>query len=508
MVYTNYFIDILQKYTADQVLLIEGKQSVRASELLQSSKQLACALHKKGIKQGDRVLLAVKPSIEFLQIIYANMMLRTIVSIIDPEMGRDNYKAKLKQFNPHHAFVDSRLVLLSEHPILKYILLKLNKAIPSFPILKNVNIFTAGMRLPILQKHTPIKSLFKTIEEEKDFCKGNDEDEFLITYTSGTLSQPKGVVHSYSSLANSIKHLSDMLKNNGDISIATHLPQFALLGISAGVQVYLWDHQLTAKAKLDFIAQNSITCLFGPPSDYLPMMQYLISVDEKFPKCLKNIYLGSAPVYSSFLSKLSACCEQVKVTCLYGMTENLMVAYVDSYEKLTADVEGDLVGTPFPKVKLKIEADGEIRVSSDQLFIRYFESERHDGTHLTGDLGKIDENGRLILHGRKKDMIIRGNFNVYPGLYEPTINKIDGINEAVMIGLYNPEKADEEIILIVESECPMKSSDVLLKLKTGIHSIDKEALPDRIIFMKLPRSGRQNKVNRKELTEHVKQFLA
>ena len=142
------------------------------------------------------------------------------------------------------------------------------------------------------------------------------------------------------------------------------------------------------------------------------------------------------------------------------------------------------------------------------MFIRYFESERHDGTHLTGDLGKIDENGRLILHGRKKDMIIRGNFNVYPGLYEPTINKIDGINEAVMIGLYNPEKADEEIILIVESECPMKSSDVLLKLKTGIHSIDKEALPDRIIFMKLPRSGRQNKVNRKALTEHVKQFLA
>lgn len=508
MVYTNYFIDILQKYTADQVLLIEGKQSVQAAELLQSSKQLACALHKKGIKHGDRVLLALKPSIEFLHIIYANMMLRTIVSIIDPEMGRDNYKAKLKQFNPHHAFVDSRLVLLSEHPILKYILLKLNKAIPSFPILKNVNIFTAGMRLPILQKHTPVKSLFKTIEEEIDFCKGNDDDEFLITYTSGTLSQPKGVVHSYSSLANSIRLLSDMLKNNGDTSIATHLPQFALLGISAGVQVYLWDHQLSAKAKLDFITRNSITCLFGPPSDYLPMVQYLIDVNEKFPKCLKNIYLGSAPVYSSFLSKLSACCEQVKVSCLYGMTENLMVAYVDANEKLTAAVEGDLVGNAFSNVKLTIESDGEIRVSSNQLFTRYFESERHNGSHLTGDLGKIDENGRLILHGRKKDMIIRGNFNVYPGLYEPTINKIDGIIEAVMIGLYNPKKADEEILLIIESEYPMKANDVLLKLKAGIHTIDKEALPDKIIFMKLPRSGRQNKVNRKELSEHVKKLLA
>jgi hypothetical protein len=70
------------------------------------------------------------------------------------------------------------------------------------------------------------------------------------------------------------------------------------------------------------------------------------------------------------------------------------------------------------------------------------------------------------------------------------------------------EKADEEIILVVESEYKMEANDILTKLKTGIYSIDKKAVPDRVIFMKLPRSGRQNKVNRKELSVYIKHLLS
>jgi acyl-CoA synthetase (AMP-forming)/AMP-acid ligase II len=507
MFYSNYFIKILGSFEAGQVLLIQDNQSVKAGELLTLSKYLAHSLHKNGVKKGDRVVLAVNPGVMFLQIIYANMILRTTVSIIDPEMGRDNYNAKLKQFNPHHAFVDSRLVFLSEHPIIRYFLLKSNKTIPSFPILKNVNLFTTGFPLPVLQKHTPVKKLINTIENEIDLIDGDEKEDFLITYTSGTLSQPKGVLHSYFSLGNSIRYLTDLLGNNGDKAIATHLPHFAMLGINAGVKVYLWDNQLSAKAKLDFIERNSITTLFGPPSDYLPMLQHMKKVNRTLPNSLKNIYLGSAPVYSAFLLKLLAYCVNVKVTCLYGMTENLMVTSVDACEKIESEINGDLVGTPFPNVKVHIEPDGEISVSSDQLFTRYLDFENHNGFLLTGDLGKFDEKGRLVLLGRKKDMIIRRNFNLYTALYEPTINNIDGVIEAVMIGLYNPERADEEVVLVVESERPMKADQILAKLKEGKFSIDKEALPDKIIFMKLPRSGRQNKVNRRELAEHIRDLL-
>ncbi len=105
-------------------------------------------------------------------------------------------------------------------------------------------------------------------------------------------------------------------------------------------------------------------------------------------------------------------------------------------------------------------------------------------------------------------MIIRRNFNVYPGLFEPTINKIEGVIESAMIGLYNKEKADEEIVLVVETEYRMSEDTLAGKLRAGQYSIDREALPDRIIFMTLPRSGRQNKVNRQVLAVQIETLLA
>jgi acyl-CoA synthetase (AMP-forming)/AMP-acid ligase II len=508
MLYTNYFIDQVRAMDSTTVLLQENSKSITAADLLTSSERLAHALIQKGVKSGDRVVLAVKPGVEFLQIIYANMMIRTVMSIIDPEMGRDNYKAKFKQFDPQHAFVDGRLILLREHPIARFLVQKLNKTIPDFPRLNKGNLFTTGPWLPIIQSHSAVRSLIKQDFKPVDWVQDNDADDFLVTYTSGTLAEPKGVVHSYASLSNSIRYLSEMLRNHNDQAIATHLPQFALVGISAGVKVYMWDNTWTAAKKLEFITANNITTLFGPPSDYLPLVQYLKQSNSSFPATLKNIYLGSAPVYSAFLRKLLTCCDHVRVTSLYGMTENLMVAHQDARQKVNEIMEGDLVGTPFPNVTLSLAADGEISIQSDQLFTRYWHTKKNTGPHPTGDLGRIDEKGRLILQGRKKDMIIRRNFNVYPGLYEPTINKIEGITEAVMIGVYNKEKADEEIILVVESEQRMPAEQVMAKLRSGQFSIDREALPDKILFMNLPRSGRQNKVNRQLVTKQVESIPA
>lgn len=505
MVFTNYFIDSLRSFPPEKELLVADGKSITAQVLLHSSHGLAQELLKKGVKRGDRVILAAKPGVEFLQIMYANMMIRTVVSIIDPEMGRDNYKAKLAQFKPQHAFVDSRLVLLSEHPIARFVVHKLKPNVPDVPILRGCQVFTTGLRLPIVQRHFHLASLLKTSSEPADLQSADDHDDFLVTYTSGTLSEPKGVVHSYASLSNSIRYLADMLRQNNDQIIATHLPPFVLIGMSAGVKVFLWDNAWSAQERLRFIGENKISTLFGPPSDYLPMVQLLNATGSKFPLCLKNIYLGSAPVYNSFLTKLLACCDQVNVTSLYGMTENLMVTHQNARQKINEVVDGDLVGTPFPNVKLSIAADGEILVDSDQLFTRYWHLNESARPHQTGDLGKVDSQGRLILQGRKKDMIIRRNFNVYPGLYEPTINKIEGITEAVMIGVYNNEEADEEIVLVVETEDKLEASVIEAKLRSGKFSIDREALPDRIVFMKLPRSGRQNKVNRHLLRTHVEQ---
>lgn len=501
--YTNYFVEALRKRDDSEIIMYDEKKSINAGYLLESACALASGLQAKGVKKGDRVVMAVKPGIEFLQVMYANMMVGTTVAIIDPEMGRENYLQKLKQFSPNHAFIDSKLVLLNEHPLLKFAVLKLSKSVPSFPRIKNCQLFTAGARLPLAQKHTHISRLMKERDVAINFVAIDEKSDFLVTYTSGTLNEPKGVVHHYLGLSSSLGHLTKLLLKNTDEILATHLPHYALLGINAGIKVFLWDNKMDAAAKIAFITTKNITTLFGPPSDFIPLIDYLQERDEEFPACVRNVYLGSAPIYNSFLARFARLSDSLKITCMYGMTENLMVTIVDGHEKLAGTTQGDLVGAPLEGVAISIADDGEICIQSDQLYSHYWQQQKIQDFHFTGDLGKVDELGRLVLLGRKKDMIIRRNFNIYPGLYEPTIHKIKGIREAVMLGIYNNKKADEEIVLVIDGEESLDARNIMKQLTTGLYSIDKEALPDSIVFMPIPHSGRQAKIDRKLLLRQL-----
>ncbi len=88
---------------------------------------MAQQLAHHGLQKDDMVILAVAPGAEFLTIMYATVMLRVKVAIIDPEIGRDLYAAKLTQLNPKWAFVDSRLLMLQEHPLIRLAYFKLAK---------------------------------------------------------------------------------------------------------------------------------------------------------------------------------------------------------------------------------------------------------------------------------------------------------------------------------------------------------------------------------------------
>ncbi len=509
----------LNKTEPLRIMITEGQKSVAVSEIYNDALKIAFHLQELGFETGDRVAIAAPPNGEFIKIFYALVFLKAVVAIIDPEMGRDNYQSKLRQFNPNWAFVDSRLLLLQEHPVLRYFYLKKFRTTPYFPYTPTAKMIACGAILPIFQKKKFLKRWLKAsppadirwANNEPEISNGSDDlrapdsgDEFLITYTSGTLAEPKGVVHTFASLFHSITLIGELLDRSTENLIATYLPHYMLIGFCVGTPSIMYKPALPAADRLAFFDTRGVTTIMGPPSDFISLIEYCETNKTLFPASLQHLLLGAAPVTRRFLKRLSEVIQpHTRITCLYGMTENLLVATIDGRFKKEYECEGDLLGKPAKDVTIKI-VENEICIQSGQLFKGYFQLPARAPFHPSGDLGAFDKNNFLVLTGRKKDMIIRRHQNIYPAIYESTVNQMDGVTEAVFVGVYDDEQHDEKVYLIIEGD-RLSKNDVFQLLKTGKYSIDQEALPDEILFMTLPRSGRQRKVDKTAIRDYIKQ---
>ncbi|HEX6510063.1 MAG TPA: class I adenylate-forming enzyme family protein, partial [Chloroflexota bacterium] len=115
--------------------------------------------------------------------------------------------------------------------------------------------------------------------------------------------------------------------------------------------------------------------------------------------------------------------------------------------------------------------------------------------------------GRIILLGRSKDMIIRGRYNIYPALYEQRIEEIPGVARCALIGVWDERLGDERVVLAVEP-APAETDPGRLRHRVDRALrrdalIDSLALPDEVVVMPLPESGRSRKIDRNALRRRI-----
>ena len=503
--YTNTFWKQLTARPDNDIICQTEHHIYTAKQIIEKSLDLAKNLHQCQFHKGDKVVLALEPSIDFIIILYACMLLGAQIAIIDPHMGKIHYQAMLRQFNPSWAFVDGRLILLQEHPILRYLYLKFKPNGIYLPVNKQINTVACGINFPLFTPKYTLKSLYKSNYEGIHWEEIKSEDPFLVVYTSGTTSVPKAVVHSYKNISASLSAVEKILNLQRADNIATHLPHFVLLAVQSGMIAHIWKENWSPARKLQYIKNNNIQSLFQPPSELLPLIEWSLKKGLKLPNNLKHIMLGSAPVYPSFLRVLYELGpESLKVTCIYGMTEHLIVSYTDGRTKLSVDPSlGDFVGNPIENVTIDLNNKGNLLVSSPQLFLRYFHQSSRNESHDTGDIVTLVDNN-IYLQGRDKNMIIRRNTNIYPELYEPTLASITGVKDVAMFGKYSPEEEDEIIYLLIEPIGEHYSKKEILKsIRQKLTFIHRDAAPEKIIFGKVPRKGRQLKVDRQALLKLV-----
>ena len=522
--------DAAAKFPDHPAVTAPGKRSgkpgktISYRDLAAGIESTAAGLRREGFGPGERLLFSVRPGPAAFTLALAAVRAGGAIVFIDPGVGPELFRNRTALASPRWAASESLLYALSAPGPQRRLARRRGLLLPDYGAMK-VRHFHSGPWLPgVPFTSTNIRALSSNAPAGLPPVEAAAGQEAVIIFTSGTTGKPKGVVHSRGTLAAGFGQLSTRCTFAAGDRIHSEQLMMGLPALIAGAHWTMPAYGLSATIDpLRFAAElgsspgrKAATHVFLVPSQLAPILDAVESGQLVWPDTLKTVMLGAAPVLAPFLARAARLLPGVRFHCIYGMTEVLPIAIADGHEKLdfasgrtaefrTADGagEGDYLGGPLPGVRFRVADDHELIVSGPNMCLGYLGEDTMD-EHATGDLVRVDHGPagsggtpRLVLLGRKKDMIIRGKTNIYPGLYEPVIAGVAGVAQAAMVGV--PDGiGDEAVWLAVE---PRQGQDQAALLRT-LHRelprlIDESALPDRIEIMpKLPASGRHRKPDR------------
>ncbi|MEU8038184.1 class I adenylate-forming enzyme family protein [Streptosporangium sp. NPDC049078] len=452
----------------------------------------APARPEDGMRPGDGVLFAVRPGVDAVALALGAVAAGGTLVLADPGLAPDVLAARMAATRPAWVISESLLYTLSG-PLRRLarrrglLLPDLADPLPGHPVR---HLYT-GPWLPGVPRGALRLSrvLRRSSAVPGPEGYGADPDQpAAVIFTSGTTARPRGVVHTRGSLAAGLEMFRSAFPlGPGDV---VHTDQL-MLGLPALLAGATWSLPGGGDLAAELAARRA-THTFAVPVH----LDRLLRETPRLPGTLRYLLLGAAPAPPGVLRR--AIEAGPEVLSVYAMTEALPIAIASAHEKL-AQAEGDLLGEPLPGVGVRVAEDGELFVSGPHLARRYLGEEPLREV-ATGDLVRL-EGDRLVLLGRKKDMILRDGVNIYPGLYESGIAALPGVAEAAIVGLSDPETGDEEVVLAV---VPSEGYDEGLLRRALPEIVDAAALPDRIEPLDaFPRSGRADKLDRAALRDLV-----
>jgi len=264
---------------------------------------------------------------------------------------------------------------------------------------------------------------------------------------------------------------------------------------------------------------------------YLPESTVLMGVPTFYTRLLKNsgftkeacqsmrlFISGSAPLLAETFEEFESRTGH-RILERYGMTETGMLVS----NPLDGERVAGTVGFPLPDVETRIMDEennevsandvGILEVKGPNVFKGYWqmpektaEEIREDGFFITGDLASQNEEGRITLVGRNKDMIISGGLNIYPIEIETCINEMPGVVESAVIGVPHEDFGEGVVAVVVaEENADISAGGISAELSERIAKFKQ---PKKIEFVKsLPRNT-MGKVQKNVLRDQYKNILS
>lgn len=530
-------VDEAADFAPDSLAIqIPGKnisQSFR--ELRSVCDSSASGLLKAGFKRGDRVLLMVPFGAEFISLTFALFKAGMIPVLIDPGMGRKHMLRCIAESQP-----EGMIAIPLAHAVRK-IRPRFFKSVRTF-VTVGRRWFWGGKTLDQIQKLGDAD--FTAVDTRA-------EDPAAILFTSGSTGPPKGVLYSHGAFRQQTEVLKTLYNIQPGEKDLTTFPLFALFGIGLGMTAVIPEMDFTRPAKVDpkalcaLIEKHQIFSAFGSPALWNTVTRYCEAQNVSL-KSLQRILIAGAPVSGTLLQRFT---DRVDSECQiftpYGATESLPVASLERREILGEAWEfsqkgmGTCVGKPVAGVEVSIikitdepiaswsdslkvgkgEA-GEIVVKSAWTTRQYFNRETAnrlakiaDGEtirHRMGDIGRMDDQGRLWFYGRKNHRVETGTQTLFTIPCETLFNQHPFVRRSALIGVGASANKTPVIIIEPESQTPPAGKErekivaelrVLAKRSPITQSIEKV-----LFYPDFPVDVRHNaKIFREQLAEWAEQ---
>ncbi len=488
--------------------------------------QFANTLIDRGVQKSDKVLLFVKPSLDFSVLVFALFKIGAIPIFMDPGMGRKNLLHSIKQCRPD--------IMISEWQVsvIKFFYLNIFQSIKKTIIFGKVPFFK--------------ESSFKKQSKESSALFTNahmDEKEMgAILFTSGGTGIPKGVVYTQEIFKQQTLMLKEMYYLTPQEVDLPGFPLFSLFTLAIGMSSCIPEMNPAKPAQVDpqkvvkNIIDNNVTFAAGSPAIWDVVAKYCIDKNMTLSK-VKYLVMFGAPVSIELHEKLIKILPHGNTYTPYGATECLPITHISGREVLEKYKEGFLngagvcVGIPLKGVEVKIikisdefltsfdkveelEQDciGEIIVSSPTATSGYYMMDEqtqkakiyqgHKLWHRMGDVGYLDKEGSLWFCGRKAHRVELENKTLYSVPTESYFNQHSDVKRSALI-----RYKEKSAAIVIERHdkkthfTSLEKEQFILELKkVAYHFSELDEIKEFFFSAGFPVDGRHNiKINREQL---------
>jgi acyl-CoA synthetase (AMP-forming)/AMP-acid ligase II/pimeloyl-ACP methyl ester carboxylesterase len=490
-------------------------------------RQLAAGLAMVGVKRGDRVSLLIQPGADLTAVLYACLRLGAVVVVADAGLGVKGLTRAVRGAWPDH--VIGAPTGLAAATALGWPGQKISTARYIKPVRRSLDIaYSLGDLVSL------------GVEEELPALPSPD-DTAAVLFTSGSTGPAKGVVYTHGQLAAVVDALADTYGIGLGTGLVAGFAPFALLGPALGARSVTPDmvvtspKTLTATAVAAAVAAVDATVVFLSPAaitNVVATAGELTDADRAALGGVEEFLSAGAPVSERLLTAASALMPAATAHTPYGMTEGLLMTDITLEGIRDAQLAlggpgGVCVGRPAATTRVRISAldeagdatgelsddpfvTGEIVVSAphvkdhyDSLWLTERESRRGaiagERWHRTGDVGHIDEQGRLWVEGRMPHVIVTADGVVTPVGPEQRFESVFEVARAALVGI--GPRGEQQLVAVIETvPAALRVSLAPPALASAVRASVDVAIAAVLVVPQLPTDIRHNsKIDRVRL---------